>query len=61
MYNFQAVLDKHEADGTTDSGEYHQAVEVFYARHLCRISPMPKEVVAALSAIAQDPTVYLTM
>ncbi|TFK93667.1 proline-specific peptidase [Polyporus arcularius HHB13444] len=57
----QETLDKHEADGTTDSKEYHDAVGVFYARHLCRLDPMPEEVTSALGAIETDPTVYLTM
>lgn len=57
----QAALDKHEADGTTDSKEYHDAVDVFYARHVCRLDPMPTDVVEAFGSIEKDPTVYLTM
>lgn len=55
------MLNKHEAEGTTDSKEYHDAVGVFYARHLCRLNPWPEEVVAALGSIEADPTVYMTM
>ncbi|KAH9854499.1 proline-specific peptidase [Lenzites betulinus] len=57
----QAALDKHEADGTTDSKEYHDAVEVFYAKHVCRLNPMPQDMVETFQSIEQDPTVYLTM
>ena len=57
----QATLDKHEADGTTDSKEYHDAVGIFYARHVCRLDPMPADLVEAFSTIEQDPTVYMTM
>ncbi|KAI0719387.1 proline-specific peptidase [Cerioporus squamosus] len=57
----QATLDKHEADGTSDSKEYHDAVGVFYASHLCGLDPMPEDVVGALGAIEADPTVYMTI
>ncbi|KAI0671830.1 hypothetical protein C8Q78DRAFT_800662 [Trametes maxima] len=57
----QDVLDKHEADGTTDSEEYHKAVDVFYSRHLCRLNPMPKDLQAAFGWFQNDPTVYMTM
>ncbi|EJD48932.1 alpha/beta-hydrolase, partial [Auricularia subglabra TFB-10046 SS5] len=40
----QDTLDKHEADGTTDSEEYEEAVAVFYSRYVCRIDPFPKDV-----------------
>jgi L-proline amide hydrolase len=36
------ILLHHEQAGTTDSPEYQAAVEVFYSRHLCRISPKPE-------------------
>jgi L-proline amide hydrolase len=36
------TLLRHEQAGTTDSPEYQAAVEVFYSRHLCRISPKPE-------------------
>nr|GAT44472.1 proline iminopeptidase [Mycena chlorophos] len=57
----QAILDKNEKDGTTDSEEYEQAVGVFYSRFLCRLGPFPDEVNDALEWIKKDSTVYLTM
>jgi proline-specific peptidase len=36
------TLLRHEQAGTTASPEYQAAVEVFYSRHLCRISPKPE-------------------
>jgi L-proline amide hydrolase len=57
----QQVLDEHEAAGTTDSAEYHAAVDVFYARHVCRIQPFPPEVKASFDQIEAEPTVYHTM
>ncbi len=57
----QRVLDEHEAAGTTDSAAYHAAVEVFYARHVCRVQPMPQDVVDSFDQIEAEPTVYHTM
>jgi L-proline amide hydrolase len=51
----------HEAAGTTTSHDYEQAVMQFYARHVCRIQPMPDEVARTFAAMAEDPTVYGTM
>jgi L-proline amide hydrolase len=57
----QATLLRHEKDGTTTSAEYTAAVQVFYDRHLCRVKPMPEEMVRSFAQIAADPTVYHTM
>ena len=57
----QDTLTKHEKDGTTDSKEYQDAMEVFYARHVCRLNPMPKDVTDTFAELAKDPTVYYTM
>src|SRR5215475_9656615 len=40
----QATLLKHEAEGTTSSEEYQQAMQVFYDRHVCRVVPNPEYV-----------------
>jgi L-proline amide hydrolase len=57
----QETLTRHEAAGTTDSSEYVAAMDVFYARHVCRIVPHPPELAHTFAAIAEDPTVYYTM
>jgi len=57
----QETLTRHEAAGTTESLEYAAAMEVFYARHVCRIVPHPPELARTFAAIAEDPTVYFTM
>jgi len=57
----QATLQRHEDAGTTDSAEYRAASDVFYARHVCRIQPMPAEVARTFAAIDADPTVYHAM
>jgi L-proline amide hydrolase len=54
------ILKKHEDAGTTDSAEYLASMDVFYARHVCRV-PMPKDVLDSLAQMVADPTVYGTM
>ena len=57
----EATLRRHEDAGTTDDPAYMEACLVFYARHVCRVQPMPPEVLAAFEWIDKDPTVYHTM
>ena len=57
----EETLRRHEEAGTTDSPEYEAAMQVFYARHVCRVQPFPPDVQASFDQLAQDPTVYLTM
>jgi len=57
----QAALQKHEDAGTTESQEYKDAIDVFYAKHLCRIQPMPKDVAESFKKMDEDKTVYMTM
>ena len=56
----QELLKKHEDDGTTDSAEYQNAVEVFNDKHFCRV-PMPQEVLDSFAKMKEDMTVYHTM
>jgi L-proline amide hydrolase len=56
----ESTLRKHEDAGTTDSEEYETAMNVFYAKHVCRV-PMPKDVVDSFAQIKEEPTVYHTM
>ena len=56
----EQTLLRHEADGTTDTPEYEDAVEVYYDRHLCRV-PQPPCVQASFAQITAEPTVYHTM
>jgi proline-specific peptidase len=37
-----ATLLRHELAGTTSDPEYLQAMDVFYVRHVCRVSPVPE-------------------
>ncbi len=57
----QQTLTRHEADGSTDSAAYLAAMDVFYARHVCRVQPVPPDVKASFDQIDAEPTVYHTM
>jgi L-proline amide hydrolase len=57
----EETLRRHEEAGTTDDPAYMKACQVFYRRHVCRVDPMPPEVVEAFTWIERDPTVYHTI
>ncbi|GJJ10997.1 hypothetical protein Clacol_005226 [Clathrus columnatus] len=57
----QDILNKHEAETTTDSPEYKDVITEFYRRHVCRINPFPMDLQETLEAAARDPTVVFTM
>jgi proline iminopeptidase len=55
----QAVLDSHEAAGSTRCPEYQAAMLVFYKRHVCRLDPWPDCLERAYAGEGED--VYETM
>jgi proline-specific peptidase len=57
----QAVLDRHEAAGTTDDPEYTEAAMVFNRRHVCRVDPWPDCVLRSFDFIERHGVVYRTM
>lgn len=57
----QAVLNRHEQAGTTDSAAYQEAMLVFYQRHVCRIDPWPECLMRSFTAMEADPRVYHAM
>jgi L-proline amide hydrolase len=57
----QAVLDRHEAAGTTDDPEYTEAAMVFNRRHVCRVDPWPDCVHRSFDFIERHGVVYRTM
>ncbi len=57
----QAALDRHEEAGTVTDPEYLAATDEFYKRHLCRVVPMPQDLVDTLEQMEAEPTVYHTM
>lgn len=57
----RATLIAHERAGTTDSAAYQAAVSEFYARHLCRLDPMPGPVLRTFEKLGAWPQVYHVM
>lgn len=57
----QQTLVRHEQQGTTDSQEYQDAMQVFYRRHVCRADPWPDCVVRTFEKLARYPEVYNVM
>jgi len=57
----RAVLDEHEAAGTTDSPEYEEAEMAFYRRHVCRLDPWPDFLLRTFTGLREHPDVYVTM
>jgi proline-specific peptidase len=55
----QQTLLAHEAAGTTSDPAYHDAMMVFYRRHVCRMDPWPEYVDRAFARLGQQ--VYETM
>lgn len=57
----QAALLRHEAAGTYADPEYLAAMQVFYDRHVCRVTPNPAYVTRSFDSIEVNPEVYHTM
>jgi proline-specific peptidase len=55
------TIEKHEREGTTEDPEYQAGMNVFYAKHVCKITPWPDELGTSFAAMQADPTVYSTM
>ncbi|KAI9461090.1 proline-specific peptidase [Boletus coccyginus] len=55
------AIEKHEREGTTDAKEYQDGMNIFYAKHVCKLTPWPDELNTSFAAMQADPTVYSTM
>lgn len=55
------ALERHEATGAYEHPEYLAATDEFYARHVCRLVPVPPEVAMTFMSLGEDPTVYSAM
>jgi proline-specific peptidase len=56
----QEVIDRHEADGTTDAEEYAEATMAYYTQWACRLEfPWPEHVMRSFENLSED--VYGTM
>jgi proline-specific peptidase len=57
----QDEMKEHEVAGTTDSERYEKCVDVYFAKHVIRIDPMPGEFIASGVAYKENKNVYSTM
>ena len=55
----QQIIDRHEADGTTDDDAYMEAAMAYYTQWVCRREPFPDHVMA--SFMNSSEAVYGTM
>ncbi|KAI0781619.1 proline-specific peptidase [Irpex lacteus] len=53
----QDTIERCKRDKTTDSQEYKDAQSEIYKRFLCRIDPVPHDIMDGLKEIRKDPTV----
>ncbi|KAK0210118.1 Alpha/Beta hydrolase protein [Desarmillaria ectypa] len=59
--DFAKTLRKHEAEGTTGSPEYQEAMMKFNKKHICDMDPWPQELMQSFGEVMNNPTVYSTM
>ncbi|KZT03129.1 proline-specific peptidase [Laetiporus sulphureus 93-53] len=59
--SMEEMLRRHEREGTTDSKEYQEGMQVFYQKHVCAMNPWPELLLESFAAMSEDPTVYSTM
>jgi L-proline amide hydrolase len=59
--DIQAALIKHEEDGTINDPEYQKAKLFFLSKHMCRVKPLPMDMMLSLAALQKDSTVNSTM
>jgi proline-specific peptidase len=55
----QEVLDRHEAEGTTEDEAYTKATMAYYTQWICRLDPFPDHVMRSFMNLSED--VYGTM
>ncbi|KAF8900835.1 proline-specific peptidase [Gymnopilus junonius] len=53
--------EKCEKEEKTNSEEYQSAMTLYYSKFLCRLNPMPEEILASFALLKNDPTVYSKM
>ena len=58
---FRNALSAHEAEGTLDEPAYLRATQAFYERHVCMVTPIPRDFVESTEQMEAEPTVYHTM
>lgn len=57
----QSTLKEHEVAQTFAHQDYRDAINVFYARHMCRLSSLPDELIQTFSSIGPNSNVLFSM
>jgi proline-specific peptidase len=57
----QDVMERCEREGKTESEEYQGAMMEYYSRFLCRLDPVPADIMDGLAELNRDPTTYSAM
>lgn len=55
------TLIRCEKEGKLDTPEYEAATYEYTKRYMCRLDPLPKELLEAFKAMGEEPTVEMTM
>ncbi|EPS98877.1 hypothetical protein FOMPIDRAFT_1031192 [Fomitopsis schrenkii] len=55
------AIERGEREARRDTEAYKAAMKVFQMKHICKVDPWPRELVASFAATEEDPTVYATM
>ena len=55
------ILRKHEAEETTGSPEYQEAMVKFNRKHICDMDPWPQELIQSFGEAMNNPMVHSTM
>jgi proline-specific peptidase len=55
------TIEKHEREDTTDHPDYQNAMQVFYAKHICQLEPWPQQLSNSFAAMAEEPVIYSSM
>lgn len=55
----QKLIDRHEAQGTTDDPAYQEATMAYYTQWLCRLDPWPDHVMSSFANLNEE--IYGTM
>ncbi|WP_308639426.1 proline iminopeptidase-family hydrolase [Paenibacillus silvisoli] len=55
----QQTISRHEAEGTTDTEDYQEAMKLYYNRHVCRLDPWPA--ILSESRPKGNKVVYMSM
>lgn len=55
------ALERHEQDGSFESLEFQEAMELYYKLHLCRLDPWPECLQRTMRFASENPEIYRHM